>query len=223
LSQNLCPVCGKDLSSLSKQAAYGHIGGHKRKKAANQPGSSQPSPAGTPKKAQKATFSADVKPQEDLESYKKPKEEVPKAQQADGGEVIEGLITLAFDRWNDYVTSEATTVGGPPKIAPNEVKALAVSVRQVLEKHGGTEGLEGVSEYLPEISLLIAAGLIGMKMYAGMRYRAGKRGGVTTFGKAALAAESPDQSTAKGYEIFNDPTVKAEIDRAFKVAQGGGE
>jgi hypothetical protein len=69
---------------------------------------------------------------------------------------------------------------------------------------------------LPEISLLIAAGLIGMKMFSGLRYKAGKRGGTSTAGKQAFAAEPRNQSTQDAYAIFERPEVKAEIDAAMK-------
>jgi hypothetical protein len=188
------------------------------RKAANPSGSSQSLPASTPKQAaSKATFSADVKPQEDLQDFKKPVDAKATGQAADEtGETIEALITLGMERWNDFVTTDPTPTGGPPKISAAEIKALAGSVRTVLEKHGGLEGVSGVTEYLPEISLLIAAGLIGMKMVAGLRYRAGHRPGQTTYAANALRSENPDQSTSKAYEIFERPEVKAEIEKAFE-------
>lgn len=126
-----------------------------------------------------------------------------------------------MERWNDYITSETTPTGGPPKITAAEIKSLAAGVRDVLEKHGGLEGVEGIGEYLPEISLLIATGLIGMKMFAGLRYKAGRRGGTKTAGSQALEAEEPNQSTKKAMAFFEQPEVKSEIDRAFKESRVG--
>jgi hypothetical protein len=219
-----CPTCGKDISKLSPQARYGHIGGHKRAKAKGATAPSQaPATAGSPKTVHKATFTADVTPQKDLQSYKKPVEEAPKAKVADRGEAIEALITLGMERWNDFITTEPSVSGGPPKISAAEIKALASSVREVLEKHGGLEGVEGISEYLPEISLLIAAGLIGMKMFAGLRYRAGKRPGMTTAGEQAFSTEAPNQATKRAMEFFEQPAIKKEIERAMRESRVVGE
>jgi hypothetical protein len=198
------------------QARYGHVGGHKRRKGQKaEPASPASQSSPQPPKARKAVFTAKVTPQEDLQDYAQPKE-ASKPKAVVSGEGIESLVTLLLERANDYIKSEPTTPGSAPQISSGEIKALASSVRNVLEKHGGLEGTEGIGEYLPEISLLIAAGIVGMKLWQGMRYRAGHHPGTSTFAKAAGEAESPQQKTAEAYAFFEKPEVKAEIDKAME-------
>jgi hypothetical protein len=202
-----CPDCGKDLASFSDSQAFGHIGGHKRRKTNPQ---SQPN---TPN-AQKATFQVEAAEPKNLGKLEpaKPTKSPEKIEAAttQGLEDIVSLFGEIFNEWSDP--------NKELKITKEDTDRITRAIDLLDAKyHFGVEGANG---YFPEIFAAIVIGVVAYKGLTIMASRGKPKGRATTFEKAERLKESGEQSTDKAFEIFDRPEVKAGIDEAFRTAQG---
>jgi len=158
-----CPVCGKDLSTFTPQKAYGHIGGHKRRKSHQTEPNAQPN-------AQKAVFEVSEETPKKLEKIDvtktKPPAEAKVAEAATEG--LQDIVKLFAELYNEYAT------GKPVDYSITTEDGARVSRAVVLLDSKYHFGVEAATGYFPEIFAAIVIGAICFKIYIGIVSKKGR-------------------------------------------------
>jgi hypothetical protein len=202
-----CPDCGKDLSTLSPQKAYGHIGGHKRRK------SPQTEPNARPN-AQKAVFEVSKEEPKKLEKVETPKKASlsPEKISTETTEGMNDLVKLALDLVKELGNPESSM-----DITDADVARVSRAITLLDAKYHF--GVEGATSYFPELFACAVFGVIIYKIVVKLLGAKGKQR-TKTAEQIARAEEPATQSTDRAFEIFKDPEVAKGIEEAFKTARG---
>jgi hypothetical protein len=203
-----CPDCGKDLSTLTPQKAYGHIGGHKRRK------SPQTEPNARPN-AQKAVFEVSKEASKDLQKVELPKKGgvTPEKAAAQMTEGLNDLVKLALDLVKELEDPESAM-----QINAEDVERASRAISLLDAKYHF--GVEGATSYFPEIFACVVFGIIVYKITVRLLGKKGRQR-TATAESIARSGEPATQSTDAAFEIFKDPRVAKGIEEAFNASRAG--